>query len=318
MHHMNRRRALQAVIFVVGLAGIALVIYESVNEAQEQVLPSVPALVISSVLVLISVVCTARAWGALFSDLLETHAQRLVLRGTFYLAQLTKYLPAGGVVQTTSQLGLAKTVGIPLRRSAVAFPVSVVCVVVAGATVGSGLVVATDLPGWIRILAFLGLGSLVLLHRGIMAKALDLARRVIHRIPDSTHLPSQRDILADYGWALIAMVALSAAYAVSLHSLSTEQSPFVVFSAFAVSWVVGFLAVPFPAGVGVREVVLLALLPGVGAGPLFAVSLVLRLMSIGGELLALLVNKIAVRRSQDGIQPETTSDALGVGTPEVD
>ncbi len=296
---MNRRRLLQTVLLLAGLVGIALVVRESVKDAQEQVLPSAPSLAVASVLVLASVVCSARVWGVLFSDLLDSHAQRLALRGTFYLAQLTKYLPAGGVVQTTSQLGLARGAGVPLRRSTVAFPVSVVCVVVAGLAVGSGLVVATDLASWVRALSLLGLGSLVLLHRGLMAQVLNLARRFIRRIPDSTHLPDQRDILLSFAWAVGAMCALSAAYAVMLHSLSSAQSPFVVFSAFAVSWVVGFLAIPIPAGVGVREAVLVVLLPGVGAGPLLAVSLVLRLLSISAELLAMLVNKIARHRLPD-------------------
>jgi uncharacterized membrane protein YbhN (UPF0104 family) len=92
------------------------------------------------------------------------------------------------------------------------------------------------------------------------------------------------------------MTGLCAAYATMLQSLSTEQNFLVVFSAFAVSWIVGFLAVPVPAGVGVREVVLLALLPGLEAGPVFAVSLVLRLMVIAAELLSLLGNKLVQRR----------------------
>jgi uncharacterized membrane protein YbhN (UPF0104 family) len=305
----QRRRLVQAGLLVVGLAGITVVVFESVNEAQEQVLPSAASLVAASLLVVISVVCTARAWSALFSDLLGSRARRLALHSTFYLAQLTKYLPAGGVVQTTSQLGLARGAGVPLRRSTVALPVSVVCVVVAGAAVGSGLVAATDLPGWVRLLAFAGLGTVVLLHRGIMAAVLGAARRVIKRIPDASHLPSQRDILIDFLWALAAMITLCAAYAAMLVSLTDEQSPFVVFSAFAVSWVAGFLAVPIPAGVGVREVVLLALLPGVGAGPVFAASLALRLMGIGAELLALLSNKIALRRAPSDPDRELDGDA---------
>jgi hypothetical protein len=46
----------------------------------------------------------------------------------------------------------------------------------------------------------------------------------------------------------------------------------------------------------VREAVLVLLLPGIGTGPLLAVSLALRLLAIGTEVMALGVNKAIGRR----------------------
>jgi uncharacterized membrane protein YbhN (UPF0104 family) len=80
---------------------------------------------------------------------------------------------------------------------------------------------------------------------------------------------------------------------VLLRSLTDEVNPAVVLCSFAAAWVTGFLAVPIPAGVGVREAVLVGLLPEVGTAPLLAASLALRLLTIGTELLALLGNKLA-------------------------
>ena len=56
----------------------------------------------AAVLALVAIVASARAWVALFSDLVDSRASRSVLRGTFYLSQLTKYLPVGGVAQAAS------------------------------------------------------------------------------------------------------------------------------------------------------------------------------------------------------------------------
>jgi uncharacterized membrane protein YbhN (UPF0104 family) len=293
---INRRWLVQTLLLVAGLVGIALVIARTFDEADEQVLPSAPAFVVAGVLTIGALAGSARSWVALFSDLVSDRAVRLALRGTFYVSQLTKYLPAGGLVQTASQLGLARTVGIPLKRSAVAFPVSVVGVAVACATLGSGLALDSDLAAWIRILALAGPLSIVFLHRRLMAKVLDLAHRLHHRIPGSDQLPTQGDILALYGWALVAVAGLSAAYAVLLSSLDVDVNPFFVFGAFALSWLVGFLAVPIPAGVGVREAVLVGLLPGVGTAPLLAASLALRLLSIGAELASVAGNKWLLRR----------------------
>jgi hypothetical protein len=265
---------------------------------------------VGGVLSIVAIVSSARAWVALFSDLVQDRTNHLIMRGTFYLAQLTKYLPAGGIVQTASQVGLAPSAGVPIRRAAVAFPVSVVGAFCACGTLGSGLVFDSELPGWTRALALLGIGSVVFLHRGLMAWVIDLAHRYVKRIPGSDQLPTQRDILAFYVWALVTVGSLCATYAILLSSLDSDVNPFFVFCAFALSWLVGFLAVPIPAGVGVREAVLVFLLPGVGAAPLLAASLAARLLSIGAELLAVLANRIATRRHGRAVSRDRVVEPL--------
>jgi uncharacterized membrane protein YbhN (UPF0104 family) len=289
---VTRRRVVQALLLAVGLVGIAFTISATMHKAKSHVMPSAPAIAAAAVLAFSAAVCSGHAWVALFGDEVTTRASRTELRGTFYLAQLTKYLPAGGFVQAASQVGLGRQTGMSLKRVAVAFPVSVVVAVVAGATIGAGASASGDLPGWLRACVLLGLLSLVLLHRRLLARVVDLAHQFFSRVPTSEHLPSQREILAFYVWALATMASLCAAYTVLLHSVDSSVNPFVVACAFAVSWVVGFLAVPIPAGVGIREAVLVVLLPGVGAAPLLAASLVLRLLSIGGELVALGGNRL--------------------------
>jgi hypothetical protein len=307
---MNRRRLLQSILLVAGLIGIAIAVAETFDAADEQVLPSALALSIAGVFAFAAIVSAAHSWVALFSDLVRAPKAKLTLRGTFYLAQLTKYLPAGGIVQTASQIGLSPSAGVPIRRSAVAVPVSVVGVSVACATVGTGLAFDSALPSWTRVLALLGAFSVVLLHRGLMAWVIDLAHRLVSRIPDSEQLPTQRDILIFYAWALCTVGSLCAAYAVLLNSLDSDESPFFVFCAFALSWLVGYLAIPIPAGVGVREAVLVFLLPGVGTAPLLAASLALRLLSIGAELVAILGNRVALRRNERAAnhQPQVTAE----------
>jgi uncharacterized membrane protein YbhN (UPF0104 family) len=306
---MRRRRVLNAALLLAGLAGIAWVVAESVTAAQGKVLPSLPALFLAGLFAIMTILSSARAWVALFSDLVDTRARRAALRGTFYLSQLTKYVPVGGVLQAASQLTLARSAGVPTRRIAVAFPVSVIGAVAAGGTLGAGLVFDTGLSRGIRVLALFGSATVLLLHRGLMARAIQLGRRYVKRIPDSSELPTQRDIFAFYGWALLTIGAACFAYSVLLLSVTPSVNGATVFCAFAVSWVIGFLAVPIPAGVGVREAMLIALVPGVGAAPLLAASLALRLLSIGAEILAFLVNKLVVRHYGTKV-PAGTVDEL--------
>ena len=53
---MNRRRLLQSVLLIAGLVAIAFVIAETVDQTQEQVLPSTEALVAAGVLAIVAIV----------------------------------------------------------------------------------------------------------------------------------------------------------------------------------------------------------------------------------------------------------------------
>jgi uncharacterized membrane protein YbhN (UPF0104 family) len=301
---VNRRRLLETAVLVLGLAGLAVAVTRTVDEARDQVLPSLGALAIAGALALVAILASGRAWVTLFRDVLENRGGRLRFEATYYLSQLTKYVPAGGVVQAASQVSLAAATGAPLGRLVVAFPVSVVGTVTAGATLSAGMALAVDLPGWLRALALVGLATPALLHRRLMAGVLRLARRFVRRVPAPERLPSQRGILVYYGWALAAIGATAAAYAVLLRSLTGEASSAIVFSAFALSWTLGFLVVPLPAGIGVREAILLAAIPGVDPAPILAASLAHRLLGIGAELAAFLGTRLAVRRKVSG-EPST-------------
>ncbi len=310
---MNRRRLLQTTILIVGLIGLVIAVANTVDDARERVMPNPGALVAAAVLAVIAIVTSGRAWVALFRDLLESRAERIRFEATYYLSQLTKYLPAGGVVQAASQVGLAAAAGVPVGRVAVAFPVSAVGSVAAGATLGAGVALASDLAGWARALALVGLLTPALLHRRFLAAVLVGARRVVRRIPAPDRLPSQRSIVAFYGWAVVSIGSTATAYATLLRALTEEANPLIVFFAAALSWTLGFLVVPLPAGIGVREAVLVAALPGIGAAPLLAASLAHRLLAIGADVAAALGSKLLSRTRQ--IRPADPAPADEVATP---
>jgi hypothetical protein len=301
---VNRRRLFQTGLLVVGLAGLAVAVAGTVDDARDQVMPDPGALAVAAGLSLAAILTSGRAWVALFHDVLHNRGHRIRFESNYYLSQLTKYLPAGGAVQAASQVSLAASAGVPLGRVALAFPVSAVGSVAAGATVGAGLVLASELPGLARALALVGLAAPALLHRRFLAGVLNAVRRFVPRIPAPDRLPDQQSILRFYGWAVISMGCTALAYAVLLRSLSGEASAGVVFFAYAMSWTIGFLAVPLPAGIGVREAVLVACLPGVAAAPLLAASLAHRLLAIGAELAAAFGSKL-VARAQTPSDPPT-------------
>jgi uncharacterized membrane protein YbhN (UPF0104 family) len=297
---LNRRRLLRIAVLTAGLAGIVFVVHRTIDDTRDQVMPHPAAIAVAGGLTLIAVLAGGRAWAALFGDVLDDRIARQRMAGTYYSSQLTKYLPAGGAVQAVSQVSLATATGMPLGRVALAFPVLAVAAVVAGITLGAGLVFASELPAWARVLALMGLVAPVLLRRRLLARVLTLLRRIVHRIPTPERLPSQRSIWICYTWILVNLAAYSAAYAVLVRSLSSEVGAVTVFCAFAVSWVAGFIVLPLPAGVGVREAALVAIVPTLGAPVLLAASLAHRLLSIAAEVLAVVGSGVAARLGRRG------------------
>jgi len=77
------------------------------------------------------------------------------------------------------------------------------------------------------------------------------------------------------------------------------QAALLALGGFAFAWIVGFVAVFVPAGAGVREVVLVALLgPVIGASAGTAVALVSRALTTIGDLLAAAVAAGYFRRTR--------------------
>ena len=87
------------------------------------------------------------------------------------------------------------------------------------------------------------------------------------------------------------MIASGLAFAVLLSAIHTLPEPTIAVSAFGAAWTIGFLAVPFPAGVGVREAVLIALVGRTtGAGAVIAASVAHRVVTIIGEFVFIVVS----------------------------
>lgn len=102
--------------------------------------------------------------------------------------------------------------------------------------------------------------------------------------PEAQPIPV-RDVLVSLAFALLGMAALAGGFVVVASSFAGMPQAAVVAGAFAVAWSVGYAAVPVPAGLGVREWVLVGLLAGTtGSGPILAAAVLQRLAQIVAEL----------------------------------
>jgi hypothetical protein len=269
----------RAVIGLASIAGLAVAAVSTVDDAREQALPGAAPLAAALVLQVVAMVFAARGWATVFPPDVD---RRAVVRG-LYTSQLTKYLPAGGFVQAASQVALSsRDTGIAV--AAMRLPVFATCSVAAAATAGAALAVAGDLAPWARVAAGLGLGLLLLLDRRLLARALGMARRVVRRLPPPDALPDQRSILRCYGYVLVGQIAYAVAFAALLNDLA-QVDDVAAAAAFSAGWGLGYLALPLPSGVLVREGVLIATLPGLATGSLLAASVAHRLTGFLAEAL---------------------------------
>ena len=230
--------------------------------------------------------------AALGSPVARRPAARL-----FFPAQLGKYLP-GSVWPVVVQMRMGRDLGIPRQRTALAFLLTLGLSVLVG-----GLVGLVALPAVLRaegrgvLLGLLALPVLMaLLVPAVLNSLLGRGLRLIRRPGLETRLGG-RDIARAVVWTLAFWVVYGGhvwLLAVGLGADPGGALP-VAIGGFAIAFSLGPLLVVLPAGVGVREAVLVLLLAGLLTTPeATAVALTSRgvlmltdgLLALGGGLLA--------------------------------
>ena len=285
---MNSQR-LKIVMVAIGIPATILAGWYAYGDIQELVAPPLWALLPATLANLVSLVCSARSWSVLMDDL----APRQSLDDAFYTSQLMKYTPIGGVAQALGQAALARTDEVDMARSATAMIVSKLTTVLAAGLFGPVLAISnSDLPGWFRLLLLTTPVVLVLARRDLMAWALGRLRGVIPKVPDHTVLSSQRQIWASVAWGAGALLTAGISFATLAITAGLGVGWPQAVAGFALAWAVGFLVIPLPAGLGIREAALGLLVAGNPAALLVS-AVLFRGVAIASE--ALLFCRIRVQ-----------------------
>jgi len=204
-----------------------------------------------------------------------------------FVGQLGKYLP-GSVWAVLAQMELGTAHRVPRHHSASASVLANLITLLSGL-----LTAAVTLPfvsGSARYLwAFLAVPVVFgCLHPRVLNAMLRRLFRLVRRPPLERPL-TVRAIAAPLAWSFGSWLL----YGLQIWLLTTQlgaprgTAALVSVGSFALAWSVGFIAVFAPAGAGVREVVLTALLsPVVGVSAATAVALVARALTTIGDLLA--------------------------------
>lgn len=276
------RRGLAAAFGLVVLGAFVWAFVGAFRDAEGSVWPSFEALGIAVTLTIVALIPLALAWLAVQPTRADP---RRVLSGV-WLAQLAKYIPSAGIAHAMAQVGLARSRSTGITQTVVAFPVWFLTVAVANAPIVAILAFDADQPLWVRTLAGLSLLSVVVVWRPWMAWVLSRLGRFSHRVPSHELIPAQGAILRAFGFGIVSAVAYTASFAVVMVDLAPETSFLFAMAAFAAALLIGIAVIPIPAGVGVRELVILYLLGGTaGAAAAASAALFHRLVIMLGEIL---------------------------------
>jgi uncharacterized membrane protein YbhN (UPF0104 family) len=243
------------------------------------------------------------SWWAVLGGL-GAHLPGTASRTTYFAAQLGKYVP-GSVWPAVLQARMGRRYGIAGSTMVASYALWMAVLCMVGALAG-GLVLT---GGRIELSPWIALGAVAtgvvaipaLLHeRGLPGLVARLAERTGRRFPPlQLGWGPARDVVAlsALTWLLLGLHAWLLARPLGA---GLDELPLVV-GAFALAFVVGILAVPLPAGAGLREAVLvLTLGASVGRAGALTVALLSRLVLIVVEVLLASVTGVpeALRRTR--------------------
>ena len=240
----------------------------------------------AAVAVFAGLACMMLSWRALLADLGSPLPLRPAAR-ILFVAQLGKYVP-GAVWAMAAQVELARGYEVPRRRSASATVVAMLVTLATGL-----LVAAVALPlssgaaarqyWWALALAP---PALIALYPPVMGWGLDRALRLARRPPLERQVSGSGVLRAAAwslaGWAFFSVHAWLLVAGVTGKGVSVLP---IAAGAYALAWSVGFILIPFPGGVGPRELALIAALaPVMPRGSAIVVAVVSRLVMTIGDL----------------------------------
>ena len=248
-------RALFGIAVLVALGAALVARWDEVAGTLAQLEPW-PALA-GAVAAVAGVGASGQIWRALMTGLGARLPLRIAAR-VFFVGQLGKYLP-GTMWSVVAGAELGRDHGVE-RRVSVAGQVLFLWthVVTGGVLSGIGLAVAGRVPAWVGVA---GLAGLVLVVPAPLVAVLDRVLRLLRRepLPARPRLP---DVGAAVAWAVVMWVCYGTHLWLLAQALDAPVSWALATGAFAAAWVAGFVVVIAPAGAGVREAVLVALLGG--------------------------------------------------------
>lgn len=266
-----------AVVLAVG----AVLVVRSAGDLRTTVADvGVAAILMSGALAVLGTVLISRVWFTLLRGL-AVDVPAVEATRVFFVSQLGKYIP-GSVWPIMAQMEFGRRWGTSRRTMLAANILMLTLLTATGLMVGAVLLPWSSSAGlsrywWTLLLLPL---LLVCLHPRAIPGALDLALGLVGREPLGLRTTGRSMVLAtswSFGvWAVMGLHLLVMTRAAGATGLTGVAA---AVGGMGAAWAAGLIFIPAPAGVGVRDAILVATFaPQIGAAPALAVSLASRLL----------------------------------------
>jgi glycosyltransferase 2 family protein len=222
-----------------------------------------------------------------------------------FVGQLGKYLP-GSVWPVLAQMELGTAHKVPRHRSASASVLTMLLSLVTGILVGLVALPFSKHAAHYRWVFLAAPVILVFLYPKVLNRILDRLLRLAKRPPLEEPL-SGRAVATALVWGVLSWIfyGLQVWLLASRLGLSGWSGAMLAIGGFAFAWCAGFLFILAPAGAGIREIVLIALLgPAITPAGATAVALVSRVLMTVGDLLSAGLAAWFARRSRPVAAPK--------------
>lgn len=215
----------------------------------------------------------------------------------YFAGELGKYLP-GGIWPVVGRGELARREGVPRGTAYATTLMSLGLMCVGGAFASALLVPFFAFDGGrtgpeLLLLVLIPIGVLAV-HPAVLGRLLRAAHKITKGKLD-LEPPSWSKMLGLIAVAIPPWLAVGGAAVLVTQALGFEQQPARVAFAAVVAWIIGFLAIPVPAGAGIREVLFL-LVSGLASGPATAVAAISRVFLLLVDAIGGVVGLASLRR----------------------
>ncbi|NQX24409.1 YbhN family protein [Curtobacterium sp. VKM Ac-2852] len=313
----RRARVLTVVKWVAAVVALAFLVWSIARQwdaiSRDFVRLDAGTIVLGVAATIVALVANMLSWRAMMSA--SGFRVRLAAASSiFFVGQLGKYIP-GGVWSIAAQAELGRAHGLQRTGSAVAALASMLVSMVTAAVVGIVAVLLASSTGfatfwWLIPLIVVGL---VCLTPPVLGRLIAVAFRILRRPAQDTTLTWTGTVMS-LVWSLVMWLAYGVQATLVLRVFGADSPTLlpVAVGAYAVAWLVGFVVVIAPAGIGPREGILVLLLGSVAGGSApFALAVISRVfMTIGDVVLAGVGALLAARHRR-----KTAAAALGGGAP---
>ncbi|GAA1494814.1 lysylphosphatidylglycerol synthase transmembrane domain-containing protein [Curtobacterium herbarum] len=319
----RRARILNAVKWAAAAVAVVLLVVGVARQWDEIVVDfarlDARTVTLGVVLTLVALIANMLSWRAMMAAT-GFRVRPAAASSIFFVGQLGKYIP-GGVWSIAAQAELGRAHGLARTGSAVASLASMLVSMVTAALVGIVALLLGSPDGlqtfwWLAVVVVIGL---VALTPPVLGRLIAVAMRVLRRPPQEITLTWTGTVMSIV-WSVVMWLAYGAQATFVLQAFGADSAVLfpVATGAYAVAWLVGFLVVIAPAGLGPREAVLLLLLGSV-TDPTGALALAVisrAFMTLGDVVLAGLGAALAIRHRRHTAAADPVGSVPGSpGTP---